>query len=79
MLNGMYLKCGEELVKHNLFYWILSQHLFDCMEMKNIFENVVIMPLILSFLSVCFCIPMCENECVGVYAWRLEEDLRSPF
>lgn len=42
----MYLKCGEELVKHNLFYWILSQHLFDCMEMKNIFENIVIMPLI---------------------------------
>lgn len=34
MLNGMYLRCGEELVKHILFYWILSQHLFDYMELS---------------------------------------------
>lgn len=79
MLNGMYLRSGEELIKHILFYWILSQHLFDYMEMKNIFEDIVIMSLILSFLSVCFCIPLCESECVGVYTWKLEVDLRSPF
>lgn len=79
MLNGMYLRCGEELVKHILFYWIFSQHLFDYIEMKNIFENIVIMSLILSFLSVCFCIPMCESKCVGVYTWRLEVNLGRQF